>query len=351
MGSRYQVKTVNRFMLEDDSDSSSDEQVQNIDPYAMMQKAQTDAVKKAKQQAKDAIAARKKQQVKIPEPEAEEKPVAEKKQNNNNNRRDNNRNNRGPRAENGPRYGKRNEDSRPSKYDSNNNAVSENNNNNNQAEQRDNDRRQKRPRAQDRRSGNPRSGVKAQEKRGGAGAGNWGKATDQGDPEDKEQITPEEPAENTENANPEAENQENEDAEPAEPEIPQLSLEEYMASLNTDAPAEAKDPVRKANDGVEIKGRKIKKKFVFQESNNQQSGFHPRENAKQHVPQELIGFQSDYKRGGNRGGDRGGDRRGDRRGGDRRGDRGDNNRAPKKGGNNQKFSLEENLEAFPTLGK
>merc|ERR1712025_54621 len=67
------------------------------------------------------------------------------------------------------------------------------------------DRRQRRPRNQDRQSGNPRTGRKAQEKKGGAGAGNWGKADENLDETAQEQVekaTPEnaENAENPENA-------------------------------------------------------------------------------------------------------------------------------------------------------
>ena len=130
--------------------------------------------------------------------------------------------------------------------------------------------RQRREKRQyDRRSGNPRTGVKSQEKRGGAGAGNWGKPEEQGDLEEIEKQTPEETEnpENIENADPE-----NENVEEKEPGPVKSSLDEYHAGSDIGNKSEKKN-IRQASEGKKIKGKTLKKKGVF--GNSTENNYRP----------------------------------------------------------------------------
>merc|ERR1712157_558439 len=198
------------------------------------------------------------------------------------------------------------------------------------------DRRQRRPRNQDRQSGNPRTGRKAQEKKGGAGAGNWGKADENLEETAQEQV---------EKATPEGENAENaKDAEPEEPKIQYLTLEEYEAAQAGDAGSDTKKgAVRQSNDGQALKGRELSKKQVYntlQSSSSKSAAV--RENAKQHVAAQFVGFQSDYGSGRDNRDRRGGDRRNN----NNRGDRNNNKRNNNKGG----MANIDDKNAFPALG-
>merc|ERR1712156_1374275 len=96
-----------------------------------------------------------------------------------------------------------------------------------------------------------------------------------------------------------------------------------------------KEAVRQSNDGQALKGRELSKKQVY--SNLQSSSSKTvaaRENAKQHVAAQFVGFQSDYGSGR--------DNR-DRRGGD---PRNNNKRNNNKGG----MANIDDKNAFPALG-
>jgi len=339
-GNKYTVQTTNRFMLaESASESGSEDETSNLDPFSMIQQATTAAIKKTKEDLKNAH--KKPAVVKKSEPEEEKKD--EKPKGNNRNRNNNNRGNREPRGNQQQRRGPRNE--RKPKDGA---ADGENNNQVGQkggdAPLGDNNRQRRERRPRDRASGDPRTGVKAQEKRGGAGKGNWGKADKNYDEEKPEEVTPEEKPATTEGEEkPAASDAENEEPqEPAGP--PPLSLEEYMASLGV---TEAPKNLRKANDGVEIKGQHItqgyKDKIHKEKLVNYASA--ERTNNKNFIAAENLSFVSrgdrggffytDNRRDGDRGNRRGGDRGGNRKGGDRQ---------PKS------FTLENNAEAFPSLG-
>merc|ERR1712048_712820 len=188
------LASKNKFIFNDDV-SSEDEGLGNVDPSEMLTKATAKAIKQAKVDAKKQAApvvAAPVQKEEAPKPRREP--------------RANNQARKGPRKERGPKDG--------------------------------DDRRQRRPRNQDRQSGNPRTGRKAQEKKGGAGAGNWGKADENLEETAQEQVekaTPED-AENAENAGENAEAAA-ENADPEEPKIQYLTLEEYEAAQAGDAVA------------------------------------------------------------------------------------------------------------------
>lgn len=327
---KYSVQVTNRFQLadSDNSSGSEDEACQNVDPYAMVKQAEADAIKQAKLKVKE----QSKVQVKIITQVAKEEP--EKKQDN---RPKTNR--REPRANQAPRRGPRTE-----RVQDGDNALSENNNNS-QAARDDGDRRaQRRPRNQDRRSGNPRAGIKATEKRGGHGAGNWGKPTEA--PSDfeetkPEQQTPEEnSAENTENADPEKEAEK-------EPEEITMTLEEYYAQEQSEAPAAPTGVSRKANNGEVLKGKVIRKNKIYIER-KVTSNVREQSN-KNIVPNEQLAFvsgrQRNYRYNDNERNNNerrpGGGRRNDNKGGNR----GDRKQEPAKD-----FSKPQTMD-FPELGK
>jgi len=311
------------------ADSSEDEGVQNMDPEQFLAYATKQATTKAKLDHKKKMEEAKKEAAMLQATaKSEPKEVRESKPK------------REPRANNGRRYGPRNEDRRRDNKDGDgqdDKKVSEGDRDNNR------DRRQKRPRNQDRKSGNPRFGVKAQEKRGGAGAGNWGVATENLDDATNEVPSKEEDEANKDSAVENVAEGENdaENAEPQEPEEVQLSLEEYMKSLSTGDAAEEKsssnkEAIRKANDGKELKGRVADKKFIYKADNNSGKGNASASNAKNTVSVEKLGFQSEYNRRGGRGGNRGGGRGDNRRGGDRQ-------------QKQREYKLDD-ASAFPTLG-
>lgn len=317
-GGKYTVETTNRFQIADSSDSSDsdDDTCQNVDPFAMIKQAEIDAAKQAKLKAKEAQKVKATIQLK----QEKEKPEEEVRK----------PSRREPRGNQQPRRGPRNERN----AQDNDNALSENNN---QTARDDSDRRQRRPkRDQDRRSGNPRSGVKATEKKGGHGAGNWGKATEK--PEDfiekPESETPS--AENVENADPEKE----EKSEPKEPEEVTLTLEEYYAQSVTETTEQKSTNSRKANNGEALKGKVIRKNKIFTERKQQAA---VREaSTKVVVPNEQLAFVSGRQRN-YRYNDNNNDRR---QGGNRR-----NNFDNKQGGQKEKVDFSKPSTDFPELGK
>merc|ERR1712110_492628 len=261
---------------------------------------------------------------------------------------------REPRGNQQPRRGKRfenNDENKDGENAENNGQLKENSN----RPPRTNDRR----RGNDRKSGDPRTGYRSGaqgEKRGGRGKGNWGDKTENPE-ETAEKPTPEAAAEDAENKDPAKETEE-ENKEPEVEQEVQLTLEEYMASLNTNAADSKAVKARKANDGDDIlKGNVVHSHKIHKERARKFGGV-ARESNKLVIDSKDLGFQSGANRRGgptnfyydgdnnnrrdNRGG-RGG-RGGNRQGGNRGGDRGQQN-------NNKGFSMESvGLEAFPTLG-
>jgi len=310
------LASKNKFIFEDEMANTSDEDVP-MDPSELMNKATTNAVKNAKAQAK--IEAAKAKAI-APKVVVQEQPAKK----------------REPKANNQPRKGPRRE--RIPKED-NDGFVAATNDSAAPA-QRDNNRRQnRRPKNADKKSGDPKTGRKAYEKRGGAGAGNWGKADENLDEAIKELDQENVEAEKAEN---EAENAENVEEESSEPKIQYLTLEEYEASMNAgDANVQAnKENVRVANDGQSIKGRQVERKKVYNSGPALKSDKAVvRDNAKQVINADFVGHFA--------GGRDRGDDRGDRR-------RGGNNRNEKKVGNNKrqgKMAAIDDVKAFPALGK
>jgi len=341
-GNKYSVQTKNRFALADssaDSDSGSEDVAAgNFDPYQMIQTATADAVKKTKEDLKNA---KKNALMKKVEP-AEEKKNDDEKPKGNRNRNNNNR--REPRGNQQQRRGPRNE-RRPKDGEAagGDGEVAKNN----QPLGENNQPRQRRERRQyDRKSGDPKTGRKGEEKRGGAGKGNWGKADKNYD--DEEKPTPEAGATGEEkpvekSADGEAAPEEQENQEPEEPAGPApISLEEYMASLGV---SEAPKNLRKANDGQDIISKNAFRSNKIHKENL--TSFKPveRTNNKEYISPENLSFVSRADRGGffytdNRRDNNRGDRR------ERGGNRGGN-----KGGQPKEFNLKAmKEEAFPSLG-
>lgn len=320
---KYAVKVGNRFALsnsaESGSDSGSEDELQNVDPFAMIKKAEVDAVRKVKQDLKNAEEA--KRQAKIAAATGavdQEQPAQPARQNR-----------REPRANNAPRRGPRNE--RVEKNDDNRQA---NNQDGTRPPRRtgDGERRRGGPRREkDRQSGDPRTAVKGREKRGGGGSYNWGKPGDE-QWEQEEKPTPETEGE-TEKPEKENVDQENENPQPEEPKEPEtMTLEEYLKQSATISEPIAQGPGRKANDGQDIKGNRLAKKEVYREPTLRQYNKQEQVNKKNVVPTDKLNF-SKYRpaRFNNRDNDRNNNRRDNR----------DNNK-------NQKFNIQD--QDFPTLG-
>merc|ERR1712170_218064 len=301
---KYAVKVGNRFALgsaESGSDSGSEDELQNVDPFAMIKKAEVDAVRKAKN-----------------EPEQQTAQPAR-------------QNRREPRANNAPRRGPRNE--RAEKGDNDRQAANQEGGARPPRRQGDGERRRGGPRREkDRQSGDPKTSVRGREKRGGAGSRNWGKPGDE-QWEQEEKPTPETEGEEKkeEDNNADQENQEPVPEEPKEPET--MTLEDYL-KLNAGDAAEQgpTGPVRKANDGQDVKGTRLAKKEIFHDPILRQYN-RPTEvvNKKNILPQDKLNF-SKYRpaRFNNRDNDRNNNRR----------DR--NNKA------NAKFNIQD--QDFPSLG-
>jgi len=332
---KYSVQTTNRFAIDaGDSSSSEDEAVSNVDPFQLIKKAETDAVKKTKEQLKAAAKKAKEPAPKKPEVAEEKKEDRPAKRNNRREPKGNQQQRRGPRNERKRNDGAAGGDVAEKQEGA---PLGENNDN----------RRRRERRPKDRESGNPRTGVKAQEKKGGAGKGNWGKADKNYDADaPAEEKTPEEspaePVEKKEGEEADAEEQENK--EPEAP--PTLTLEEYMASLGSvDAPKN----LRKANDGEALKGNTFRSNKIHAAAVQQpvatSSGTH--HSNKNYIAAENLAFISR--------GDKGGFFYTDSRDNDRRrGGGGDRRRGGKGRDNNQnsgpkEFSLKADQD-FPSLG-
>lgn len=329
---KYSVKVGNRFALNSagsESESSEDE-LQNLDPFAMIKKAEVDAVKRVKMEAKNQEKNQKAAAIAAATGQAEqpaEIPAERKQQNQRNNRRE-------PRGNQAPRRGPRNERNIENRENESSQA------NERQERRGDGERRRgQRPRDKDRQSGDPRSNMKAQPKRGGAGSYNWGKPGDEWEQNpEQEQRTPE----NVEEEKPAVEGGDNnveeqtENQEPEQPKEPEtMTLEQYMAqqSLGDDNDQRA---ARKANDGVQIKGQVLKKKQLHKEPAATKVVAGERVNQKTVIPSDKLNF-SKYRpaRFANRDGRDGGRDNREQRGGRQ---------------NNKKEQFKIQEDDFPTLG-
>jgi len=222
----------------------------------------------------------------------------------------------------------------------------------------------------DRKSGDTRTGIKAEEKRGGSGKGNWGNFEDdvkaEGDePTNTSVEEAPQDAEATENK------EEVEEKEPVSDEPKTLTLDEWKAQQGKkEGP---KFNVRKAGEGSEI-DPKWKKATIYKKENEEESEeeeeeevvYLQRANRQKKVTDINFTFADESRGGGGRG--RGGRGRGGRGRDDRdRGDRDDRRgdgprrggprgdaRGPRGGGGSRggkkEFNLNNDMKDFPTLG-
>ncbi|XP_003743423.1 plasminogen activator inhibitor 1 RNA-binding protein [Galendromus occidentalis] len=115
----------------------------------------------------------------------------------------------------------------------------------------------------DRHSGDTRSGVKSTEKRGGQGAHNWGKNTDQFDTTPEQELVVPENLDVTPEGVPEGVAAGEEPAVPAEPEAVQMTLEQWKKEQASKvSKAEYAANIRKPNEG-EKEDPKLKKAVVL----------------------------------------------------------------------------------------
>lgn len=343
----YSVQTNNRFILHSDNETESeDEGIQNVDPYLIEKNLVNQATKQAKQLAKQKIEAAKPSLVqKKSETRVEAQNFATPDQvastntnnNNNNTRRNNRRGPREPRANNGPRYGKRN----PSGEENDESNAVENAGDSERRGNRDgyntNRRQNRRPRFQDRQSGDPRTGARYQDRRRG---GKQDNVPEEENNWDENATGDQEPAAvDPENADPEnsdaAENPVNSDTENQEPEQPEdpkielLTLDEYLSQQEN--VAVVKEPVRKANDGLSIKGRVLQNNTKIMNTMTYNERIYvPRDNVKNVISYDKLGFQSTRR-----------SRRDD--------NRSRNNSATKTDSQPATFEMQDNL--FPSLSK
>merc|ERR1719205_343338 len=123
----------------------------------------------------------------------------------------------------------------------------------------------------ERKSGDARTGIKAEDKRGGGGKGNWGTFEDdakEGD-ETANNTSVEEaaPVEGEAPAEGEVKEEGAEDKEPVEEEMKTLTLDEWKASQKKEGP---KFNLRKAGEGSDI-DPKWKKATIYKKENEEQS--------------------------------------------------------------------------------
>lgn len=335
----------------DSSDEGCEDPGVLIARAAKQAEAKVKADIKARQLAeREARITAKRPQASVEPAQGEEAPQQQQRQQRNpNNRRDDRPRGRGARGGGAgqPRTGRRNQEFRDGDIDKT--ANTEQGNDRTLKDESNRPRRNDNRRVNDRRSANPTTGRRANEKRGGAGAGNWGEKTE--NPEDhiaEESKTPEEPVEKPEATTEDtAAAEEQENKEPEGP--PPMSLEEYMTSMNVDNAAPKN--IRKANDGAEIAGAAFRNEKIYndgrmkffetpkdvKQTNTISGGFIGRDNKR--------GFFAD---GGGRGRGRG---RGGRDGGRGRG-RGGGPSRENTGRDEQphKFTLDQDND-FPSLGK
>merc|ERR1712013_674643 len=165
----------------------------------------------------------------------------------------------------------------------------------------------------ERKSGDGRTGVKAEDKRGGGGKGNWGTFEDdpkEGDETANNTSVEEAPVDGEAPA---------EDKEPVEEEMKTLTLDEWKAQQKKEAP---KFNLRKAGEGSDI-DPKWKKATSYKKVNEEQSEdeeeetvvYLQRANRQKKLGINFTFADQDSGRGGGRG--RGGDRGGRGRGGNK----------------------------------
>jgi len=220
---KYTIDVTNRFGISEDVVEDSGDEIENVDPFAMINEMEAQA-KEAKKQPK------KKVQKKAAAPAAEKKeaPVDDKKV-------DKKRGPGGPKREGQRRDGQRPRGDRPPREPRQGGDVDGARENRPRRDRGDGERRPRRdgerrprrdgeggPRRFDRKSGDPRSSYKGSDKRDGAGQGNWGTEKDElkGQTEAAEERPSEEKAE--------GEVAEVAPPAPVEEEDKTLTLEEYM---------------------------------------------------------------------------------------------------------------------------
>lgn len=214
----------------------------------------------------------------------------------------------------------------------------------------------------DRHSGSDKTGIKATEKREGAGAHNWGTMKDE--MEDQLNTTTTNPTEgNPEWSGPaeDVENQQPEASEPAEEAAPtqeeqepsEMTLDEWKALQSKEKQASAFN-VRKPGEGCDNKQWKqtyvLKKKEENEEEEDSEDDDEEEDvdMRRKYVPIEVV--FGDYRRGGGRSrGGRGGRGGMDRRGG--RGGRGGPSAGRGGGGRREQAPNVEDEHDFPSLGK
>lgn len=221
---KYTIDVTNRFGISEDVVEDSGDEIENVDPFALINEMEAQA-QEAKKQPK------KKVQKKAAAPAAEKKeaPVDDKKV-------DKKRGPGGPKREGQRRDGQRPRGDRPPREPRQGGDVDGARENRPRRDRGDGERRPRRdgerrprrdgdggPRRFDRKSGDPRSSYKGSDKREGAGQGNWGTEKDElkGQTEAAEERPSEEKAEGEAPAEvaPPA---------PVEEEDKTLTLEEYM---------------------------------------------------------------------------------------------------------------------------
>lgn len=228
---KYTIDVTNRFGISEDVVEDSGDEIENVDPFAMINEMQAQA-EEAKKQPKKKV-----QKKAAPAPEKKEAPVEDKKvdkkrgpggKREGGQRRDGQRP-RGDRPPRGPREGGDVDGARE-------NRPRRDRGDGERRPRRDGERRPRRegeggPRRFDRKSGDPRSSYKGSDKREGAGQGNWGTEKDELKGQ-TEAVTEERPSE--EKAEGEAA-PEVEAAAPApvEEEDKTMTLEEYKKQKKT----------------------------------------------------------------------------------------------------------------------
>lgn len=219
---KYTIDVTNRFGISEDVVEDSGDEIENVDPFALINEMEAQA-EEAKKQPKKKV-----QKKAAPAPKKEEAPVEEKKV-------DKKRGPGGAKREGQRRDGQRPRGDRPPREPRQGGDVDGARENRPRRDRGDGERRprrendERRPRREgdgnrrfDRKSGDPRSSYKGSDKREGAGQGNWGTEKDELKGQ-TEAVTEEKPSE------------ENADVKepvaapaPVEEEEKTLTLEEYM---------------------------------------------------------------------------------------------------------------------------
>jgi len=217
----------------------------------------------------------------------------------------------------------------------------------------------------ERKSGDNRTGIKAEDKRGGGGKGNWGTFDDEMKAKegDESAVNTSQEENEAKEAGDEDKKEQEEEAAKEEEEPKQLTLDEWKAlQTKKDQP---KFNLRKAGEGADLdpkwkKAAAYKKEKDCEDSDEDEEDTYvylQRSNRAKHVDINIQFADQPSMRGGGRGRGRGGrggrgegrgGRGGGRGGGEGRGDAPPRRGGPK-GGRTQQYSLDDQ-SAFPALG-